>query len=529
MLARREFIQQIGSTAAGFFLLPAFSFSEYGAPHKTSMTALSLPRSTPEAQGVSSATVRSFLGAIKASGQEFHSFMVIRHGHVIAEGWWYPYSPRVKHDLYSLSKSFTGTAIGLAADEKLLTIEDPVISFFPNDKPATISTYLASLKVKHLLSMSVGQEKDSILTLESTPPGERWEKTFLSLPVVYEPGLHFLYNSGASYMLSSIIRQVSGHSTHEFLGPRLYEPLGITDATWTENAEGNNMGASHLRIKTEDIAKLGQLYLQEGRWGTKQILSKEWVTLATKKEIENGKNDSSWAYGYGYQFWMNPTGGFRADGAYGQYGMVFPDKDTVVAITSESADKAATMATVWDHLYPGIKEKGPLPPNGAEHALLQRELKALAFKPPFIKSHSPFAAGISGRKFILDSNVFNAKAVSFSFAGDRTIFRLIEDGKPDIVITCGMKDWIIAGNKKPSAHSLFSLRRIDFDSMVAASATWKDEFTLLLTFRFTETAHGDNLICIFDGDKLRIQFLFSAARLEKKPDDRADLIGKLEG
>jgi CubicO group peptidase (beta-lactamase class C family) len=528
MLARREFLQQIGSAAAGLFLLPAVSFSQNSAPYSVSLTALSIPRSTPEAQGVPSAVVSRFLDAIKASGQEFHSVMVIRHGHVIAEGWWHPYSQTLKHDLYSLSKSFTGTAIGLAADEKLLTIEDTVISFFPNDKPATVSTNLASLKVKHLLSMSVGQEKDSILTLETTPSGERWEKTFLSLPVVYQPGLHFLYNSGASYMLSSIIRQVSGHSTHEFLGSRLYEPLGITGATWTENAEGNNMGASHLRIRTEDVARLGQLYLQEGRWGTKQILSKEWVTMATKKEIENGKNDNSWAYGYGYQFWMNPTGGFRADGAYGQYSMVLPDKDTVVAITSESVDKAATMATVWDYLYPGIKEMTPLPPNAAEHGQLEKELKALAFTPPFIKSRSSFAAAISGKKFILDSNPFNAKAVSFSFSGDRTVFRLVEDGKPDIVITCGMKDWITYGNKKPSAHSLFSLRRIDFDSVVAASATWKDEHILLLTFRFMETAHGDSLTCIFDGDKLRIQFLFSAARLEKKPDDRADIIGKME-
>lgn len=522
MFARREFLKQIGSATAGFFLLPALSLARAPA------NVLSLPRSTPEAQGISSGLILGFLDAIKASGQEFHSIMVIRHGHVIAEGWWYPYSANHKQQLYSLSKSFTGTAIGLAADEKLLTIEDPVLSFFPDDKPATISTNLASLKVKHLLSMSVGQEKDSILLLEKTPSGERWEKTFLALPVVYEPGIHFLYNSGASYMLSSIIRQVSGHSTHEFLGPRLYEPLGITGATWTANAEGNNMGASHLRMRTEDIAKLGQLYLQQGRWGTKQILSKEWVALATKKEIDNGKNDSSWAYGYGYQFWMNPPGGFRADGAYGQYSIVFPDKDTVVAITSESADKAATMQTVWDHLYPGIKENSPpLPPNVAEHGQLQKELKALAYKPPVFNSRSPLSASLSGRKFILDSNEFNAKAVSFTFSGNKTVFRLFEDGKPDIVITCGMKDWIIDGNKKPSAHSLFSLRRIDFDSRVAASATWKNDHTLLLTFRFTETAHGDSLTCIFDDDKLRIQFLFSAARLENTPDDRPDITGHL--
>ena len=145
-------------------------------------------------------------------------------------------------------------------------LDDPVISFFPEGQPSSISTNLAALKVRHLLSMSVGQEKDSILTLEHTPEGTPWEETFLALPIVYEPGTRFLYNSGASYMLSSIVKAVSGHNVHAYLKPRLYDPLGITGATWTENAEGVNMGASNLRIRTEDIGKLGQLYLQQGKW-----------------------------------------------------------------------------------------------------------------------------------------------------------------------------------------------------------------------------------------------------------------------
>jgi CubicO group peptidase (beta-lactamase class C family) len=190
--------------------------------------------------------------------------MIIRHGHVVAEGWWSPFTKDDHQQLYSLSKSFTSTAIGMAVDEKRLSVEDPVISFFSDDKPATISDNLAALKVRHLLSMSVGHAKDSMLALEATPAGARWEKTFLEIPIVNEPGTHFLYNSGASYMLSSIVKKVTGMSEHEYLKPRLYDPLGITGATWTENAEGVNMGASNLRIRTEDIGKLGQLYLQKG-------------------------------------------------------------------------------------------------------------------------------------------------------------------------------------------------------------------------------------------------------------------------
>src|SRR6185312_4592699 len=470
MSNRKEFLRQLGLGTAGSLFLPRFaaaSAPDFPPEALSPQGPYPFPRSTPEQQGISSASIRAFLAAVRASGQEFHSIMIIRHGHVVAEGWWYPFGPDQHQQLYSLSKSFTGTAIGIAIDEKKLKLDDPVISFFPKDQPSSVSTNLAKLKVRHLLSMSVCQEKDSILTLEHTPPGTTWEETFLALPVVYEPGTQFLYNSGASYMLSSIIRQVTGPNVHAWLKTRLYVPLGITGASWTENAEGVNMGASNLRIRTEDIGKLGQLYLQQGKWNGRRLVSGEWVTLATKKEIGTGKQDSSWGYGYGFQFWLNPPGGFRADGAYGQYSMVFPEKDAVVAITSESADKEATMHTVWDHLYPALTDHRTLASSPAEYRKLRQELQELVLPPPQLYRVSPESAALSGKIFTLDPNDFHAKAVSFRFPGDRIVFTLIEEGKPDIVITCGINKWIMKGNRKPSAHSLFSLRRIDFDSPVA--------------------------------------------------------------
>lgn len=527
MSDRRASIKQIGfgTVSAGFLsAFPALAVGKKIITHAP-FAPFSLPRSTPEQQGISSAGISRFLNNIRDSGQEFHSIMILRHGHVVAEGWWAPYSAEHRQQLYSLSKSFTGTAIGLAVAEKRLTVEDAVISFFPNDLPAVLSDNLASLKVKHLLSMSVGHAKDSILLLEQSPEGTSWEKTFLSLPVVYKPGSQFMYNSGASYMLSSIIKKITGLSANHYLQPRLYQPLDIVGATWTENAEGVNMGASHLRIKTEDIAKLGQLYLQNGVWNGKKLLSREWVASASGKQMESGKYDSSWGYGYGYQFWLNPPGGFRADGAYGQYSMVLPALDAVVAITSESADKETTMQLVWKKLLPEMTD-APLPENAAAYRNLQQELKALAYEPPKLGMESSVINEISGKDFLLDKNVFNAKAVSFRFAGNTCVFTLKEEGKPDIIITNGINHWIRKGNRKPDAHSLFSLRRIDFDSIVAASATWVNDHTLLLTWRFIETVHSDNLTCIFEKDHLTIRFLFSAARIEKKPDDRAYLTGK---
>jgi CubicO group peptidase (beta-lactamase class C family) len=523
MSHRRLFIKQAGLSAIGFGLLPSLPGFGMADFFKDPFV---LPRNTPEAQGISSAGIMKFLDAIKEIKQEFHSLMIIRHGNVVAEGWWAPYSSEHKQQLYSLSKSFTGTAIGLAVHEKLLTVDDPVIKFFPDMLPTEISDNLAALKVRHLLSMSVGHAKDSILILEASAPGVPWEKTFLAQPVVFKPGSQFMYNSGASFMLSAIIKRVTGQTAHEYLKPRLYQPLNITNTTWGENFEGINMGASHLRMPTEDIAKFGQLYLQNGMWNGKQIISKEWVREASSKQISNGNNDSSWGYGYGYQFWLNPPGGFRADGAFGQFSMVFPQLDAVVAITSESISTKDTMQIVWDVLLPEMKE-APLEKNTSSYNQLVKELKSLKYDPPNIASASSTASKISGKEFILDTNEFNAKAVSFNFNSDKCVFTLKEENKTDINITNGMGYWIREGNLKPSAHSLFSLRRIDFDSIVAASATWQDEKTLLLTWRFIETVHGDQLTCIFDDDKLTIKFLFSVNRLQNKPDDRKDINGKM--
>ena len=280
MLNRRNFIRNAGLSAVGVRFLPglnSFAGSDF--------LPFILPRSTPEAQGISSESIIHFLDEVEKSGQEFHSLMILRHGNVLAEGWWAPYSAEHRQQLYSASKSFTSTAIGFAVSEGYISVDDPVVQIFPEYAPAEISENLASLKVKHLLSMSVGHEKDSIRILEASPAGVPWEKTFLSIPVVYKPGSQFLYNSGASFMLSAIVKKVTGYTAQEYLHPRLYAPLDIADATWTENFEGINMGASHLRMKTENLAKFGQLYLQKGKWNGKQILPEKWVEQASSKQI----------------------------------------------------------------------------------------------------------------------------------------------------------------------------------------------------------------------------------------------------
>ena len=495
-------------------------------PRPVKVTDLSgLPYSSPEDQGISSESILNLLHSIAMSGQEFHSLIIQRNGHIITEAYWNPYQADDTQQLYSLSKSFTSTAIGFAVDEGLVSVEDPVIKFFPENLPDTISDNLANLKVKHLLSMSVGHAQDAIRILEASPKGRPWATTFLSLPVVFEPGTQFMYNSGASYMLAAIVQKVTVQSAHEYLKPRLYEPLGIVNATWTTNDEGVNMGASHLRLSTKDISKFGQFYLQQGKWKGIQLLSRNWIRDATSKQISNGNNDNSWGYGYGYQFWLNPPGGFRADGAFGQFSMVLPDQNMVVNITSESSDTKKTMQLIWDFVRQ-IKTNTPLTANKEDNDRLAKQLESLKFDTPKGMTRSSNSANISGKEFILDNNVFDARSVSFDIQDKEIVFTLKTGNKPDISIQCGINEWLTGENLKPEAHSLFSLRRIDFDSKVAATAIWQDDQTLVIEWRFIETVHGDQLVCKFNGDQVNIKFRFSVARLRNEADERADLNGQ---
>lgn len=286
----------------------------------------SLPRSTPEAEGVSSRDIITFLDSVAKSKHEFHSFMYVRHGKVIAEGWWNPYRPDLKHTLYSLSKSFTSTAIGFAVSENKISIEDKVISFFPEYEPDTVSPFLAELRIKDLLSMSTGQRGESSIMTTS------WVKAYLEMPFVNEPGTKYRYSSMASFMLSAIIKKVTGEKAVDYLTPRFFKPLGIEGADWETNPEGINTGGWGLRVRTEDLAKFGQFYLQKGSWNGKQLLPEKWVEEATSLKIyqnpdlSQAKRDSAddSMQGYCYQFWRARNNAYMANGAYGQFVLIMP-------------------------------------------------------------------------------------------------------------------------------------------------------------------------------------------------------------
>src|SRR6516162_7335239 len=229
-------------------------------------SAAGLPRSTPESQGISSAGIRDYVETADRQVNTMHSFMLVRHGHVVAEAWWSPEAADKPHVLWSLSKSFTSTAVGMAVAEGKLSVDDPVLKFFPNDAPATPSTNLKAMRVSDLLRMATGHQVEPPML--SSPSA----KAFLAAPVPFKPGTHFLYNTPATYMQSAIVQKVTGQTVLDYLRPKLFEPLGIEDPTWGMSREGVSLGGYGLSVRTEDIAKFGQLYLQKGMWQGKQLV-----------------------------------------------------------------------------------------------------------------------------------------------------------------------------------------------------------------------------------------------------------------
>lgn len=336
-----------------------------------------LPRSTAEAQGVSSAAILQFVEAADEKLDSLHSVMVVRHGHVIAEGWWTPYRADARHSLYSLSKSFTATAVGMAIAEGKLSLDDPVVKFFPDDVPASASNNLKAMRVHDLLRMSTGQQ-----TEPARPMDQSWTKSFLEHQVPFKPGTHFLYNTSATYMASAIVQQATGEKLVDYLQSRLFQPLGIQNPTWEESPQGVSTGGYGLSVRTEDIASFGQLYLQKGKWQGKQLVPEAWVDAATARQTSNGSNPGSdWDQGYGYQFWRSRHGAYRGDGAFGQFCIVLPEQDAVIAITSGLKDMQAVLNLVWDKLLPAF-QSGVAPENEADAKRLQQKLKSLTLRTP---------------------------------------------------------------------------------------------------------------------------------------------------
>jgi CubicO group peptidase (beta-lactamase class C family) len=341
------------------------------------VTPSTLPRSAPSAQDVDARGILSFLDALDAAADvETHGLMLLRHGVVVAEGWWAPYGPDRPHLLYSLSKSFTSTALGFAVAEGLVGLDDTVLSHFPELDADITDARARRILVRHVAAMASGHTDDTLDRARQLDPVDV-VRGFLLIPPDEEPGSVFAYNQPCTFSVAAIIQKAAGMPLTQYLRPRLFDPLGIGEVGWLTDGHGRELGFSGLHATTEAVAKLGQVYLARGRWGDRQLLDPAWVDEATRSHIDNPQGENpDWQQGYGFQFWM-ARHGYRGDGAYGQFCVVLPEHDVVLAITGQSIDMQAVLDAAWAHLLPALDAGG----DAAAEAELSARLTAGALRP----------------------------------------------------------------------------------------------------------------------------------------------------
>lgn len=296
--------------------------------------------------------------------EEIHSIMVVQHGKVLAEKF---FSPDTAHVLHSVSKTFTSTAVGFAISEGLLSLDDKIVDIFPESVPENPSENLKKVTIRNLLTMNSGHATDPTRSV-SNGDGD-WVKGFMEWPIEYEPGTCYCYNSLGTYVLSAAVQKVSGQKIVDYLDTRLWQPLGIEKPKWLESPAGINTGGWGLYLHTESLAKMGLCLLNGGEYKGKQVIPAEWVAEMSAKQVPcvpSGTNEvkmrenpqdpstSDWLQGYGYQMWRCRHNAFRADGAYGQYIIVIPEHDAVIAVTAHVGDMQAEINHIWDSILPAL-------------------------------------------------------------------------------------------------------------------------------------------------------------------------------
>ncbi|MCR5002844.1 MAG: beta-lactamase family protein [Bacteroidales bacterium] len=303
----------------------------------------------------------SYLQAVKDSAEDLHSVMVLQHGKVLEEQF---FVPDTAHVLHSVSKTFTSTAVGFAIEEGLLGLDDKIVDILPESMPDDPQEWLMDITIRNLLTMNSGHGKDPTSAIRSNDCD--WVAEFMKWPIEYEPGTCYCYNSLGTYMLSAAVQKVSGEKIVDYLEPRLWQPLGIEKPKWLESPAGINTGGWGLYLRTEDLAKMGLCLLNGGKYGKKQVIPADWVAEMTKYQVpsvhsgvneqerKNREDNSDWGQGYGYQIWRCRHNAFRADGAYGQYIVVIPEKDAVVVTTADINDMAEELNLIWDHILPAL-------------------------------------------------------------------------------------------------------------------------------------------------------------------------------
>ncbi len=458
------------------------------------------PTSTPEEQGIDSVKLAGMYKAIFELDYNIHSLLIVRNGYLVAEMYRYPYDAARVHHIYSCTKSFTSTLIGMAIERGDISgVDQRVIDFFPEREIANLADNKRAMTLEDLLTMSGGFDWPGGM-LETTSMNEwmaqpDWVQAMLDWPVKYEPGTRFTYNSGGSHLISAIFQQATGQTAESFAAENLFAPLGITDWNWNSDPQGVSTGGWGLWLTPRDMAKFGYLYLNGGVWDGQQIVPAEWVETATAQHIQAG---GQWlADGYGYQWWVDKNGYFMALGYGGQYIIVVPDRNMVVVATSglSTTDFFVPEVLLNNFILPASESSEPLPPNPAGVDELNASIDALANPEAAAVPPLPaIAATISGQTYRVESDDLPIQTVVLTFPEGRNSAILTLDGH--IVIEIGL-DQLYRFNPANGPP----------DTVIAARGGWENDTTFEFDYNVINSAERSTVTLIFKDDTLSIRFL----------------------
>ena len=365
------------------------------------MTALhkTLPRArTPEEVGVSSQKIAEYLREAEQSGLELHSFMALRHGKVAVECFREPFSPERNHDMWSVSKSFTATALGFAIHEGLICMDTRLAELFREYAPKKPDERWGKLTIEHLVTMTAGKSPPY---LSPKGPDADWIQTYIDSPWYNDPGVENRYVNENFFLLSAALQRATGTPMMDYLRPRLFEPLGFARPTWETDNRGVECGSWGFSCKTEDLAKFILCYLEEGRFEGLQVIPADWAKSAVQKQRDSTGVRESTQNGYGFGFWRNPerVGGWRANGMFSQFGIAFPEQDAIFVCNASVADETVMHDLVWEYIPAAFID-------GAQHG----EAATVCFEaspfepPPSVSPRSPLEKQIDGRRIHLRRN-----------------------------------------------------------------------------------------------------------------------------
>lgn len=477
------------------------------------------PRTTPEAVGIPSASIEWLLDRLEEGWTEPHGLMIMRHGKVCAEGWWAPYASGIRHGLQSHTKTYAATAVGIAYTEGLLKLTDRIVDIFADEIPENPSENLKKLTVRDVLCMGCG--------MDTMPrPSKDWIREFLATPVNHVPGTTFMYNSTGSTFLGAIVWKLTGLGLHDYLKPRLFDKIGIDaeNLRWITMPDGMEIGGGGLFATTEDNLRLMKLYADGGVWEGERILAEDYVKLATSKQNDsateravNPPAEDNFV-GYGFQIWMcRPKGVYRADGAMGQFTIVFPERDMLLAITENASGSTGgampqkALDTIWEWLDSLPRpETESLPEDPEASAHLARRMQMLALPAPRRSPESPLQEKINGSTYAVTDGYFalsdagmvrfmsgedrpgGAKALSLTFAENACTLTCLVDGKPQS-LTAAM-DGTRLRNELPGMPSI-----------ALCSGCWEADNVFRLRLRMVETCNETSITFTFSGDQAQVE------------------------